>query len=362
MFGDDLIFEDFPRWSSNLKQSIEANKRFETFSATLGTNHWHKYFWGVPLSGDDYFVTPFESPDNGPLAGLVRYRNWYDFDSEPIPGANFENIPEVLRLRQQWIWLAPSVNKSCGRHIPHLCRGVKECDGLLSKNWLRFSPVDWNYGNDPCGNGYLLNDDVIVDDLRLVAIEISPKSGLNNNDVRKLWIALGKPYLEYSKDCHGWTILGLVNQKLPTINCDGVKIFTGGDFVELSGLGAEGKLIDITKEVSSLHAYRFPSTTQKKTIFNPRPNTPREIARLKDMLQFISADCSYDTYMRVVWGILSTGWPEAEQLALDWSLTAHHRFEQKTFDDLVRCYDPDRSGSTTMGTIYHLARAGGWHG
>jgi hypothetical protein len=361
MFGDDLIFDDFPRWCSNLKQSIEVHKRFDTFSAILDLNHWHKYFWDIAESGEDFSVTPFESPDNGPLAGLVRYRNWYQFDSEPLPGADYKNIPDVLRNRKEWIWLSPSQDKSAGRHIPYLCRGVQDGEGLLQKNWLRFTYIGWE-SSDVCGYGFVLKDDVIADDLRLVAIEISPKSRLNNNDVRKLWIALGKPYMEYSQDCHGWTILGLVNQQLPTINCDGVKIFTGGDFVELSGLGAEGKLIDITKEVLSLHAYRFPSATHKKTIFNPRPNTPKEIARLKDMLQFISADCIYDTYMRVVWGILSTGWPEAEQLALDWSLTANHRFEQKTFDALVRCYDPYRSGSTTMGTIYHLARAGGWHG
>ena len=362
MNANDLMFDDFHRWFSNLKESTEAKKKFDAMTALEGNGYLNKYFWDIPISGDDLHISTFASADNGPLAGVARLSNWFDVVNEPVLGSNFENIPEILRQREQWIWLAPSVNKAAGRHIPHLCRGVKEGDGLLPKNWMRFSPIDWNCGNDPCGNGYVLNDDVIDDDLRLVAIEISPKSGLNNNDVRNLWIALGKPYLEYSKDCHGWTILGLVNQKLPTINCDGVKIFTGGDFVELSGLGAEGKLIDITKEVSSLHAYRFPSATHKKTISNPRPNTPREIARLKDMLNFISADCSYDTYMRVVWGILSTGWPEAEQMALDWSLTAKHRFEHKTFNDLVRCYDPNRTGSTTMGTIYHLAREGGWHG
>lgn len=358
----DFMFDDFHRWFSNLKESTEAKKRFDVMSSSLGVSQWHNYVWDIPISGDDLHISKFASSDNGPLAGVARFRNWFDVVNEPIPGSNFENIPEILRQREQWIWLAPSDNKAVGRHIPHLCRGVKDGDGLLPHNWMRFSSIDWNSKNDPCGNGYVLNDELIVDDLRLVALEISTKSGWNSNDVRRFWIALGKPYLEYSKDCHGWTILGLVNQQLPTINCDGVKIFTGGDFVELSGLGAEGKLIDITREVLSFHAYRFPSTTHKKTIFNPRPNTPREIARLKSMLIFISADCDYDTYMRVVWGILSTGWPEAEKIALGWSLTANHRFEQKTFDNLVRSFDANRSSSTTMGTVYHLARQGGWRG
>lgn len=362
MFDNDLFFTDCSRFTNNLKQSFRAKQNFDPVTTLMPSNEWNKYFWDIPVSGNDYWVTSFASSDNGPLTGLVRFRNWYQFDNEPLPGASFDHIPEVLRKRQQWIWLTPSSNKSAGEHVPYLCRGVEVSKGLLPENWMPFSAVSWESGNDLCGNGYVLNDEVIADDLRLVAIEISPKSGLNNNDVRKLWIALGKPYLEYSKDCHGWTILGLVNQQLTSINREGVKIFTGGDFVELSGLGAVGNLVDITKEVLSLHAYRFSSTTHNKATHNPRPNTPREIARLKDMLNFISADCSYDTYMRVIWGILSTGWPEAEQIALDWSLNAKHRFEQKTFDGLVRCYDPVRSGSTTVGTLYHLARAGGWRG
>ncbi len=361
MFSDDLILDDFPRWLSNLKQSIEANKRFETFLATLGANHWRRYFWDIAESGEDFLATPFESSDKGPLAGVVRYRNWYQFDTEPIPGASFDNIPEVLRNHQQWIWLSPSQEKNANRHKPYLCRGVKEGEGLLPKNMMRFSPIDWCYANDPCGNGYVLNDTVIVDDLRLVAIEISPKSGLNNYDVKKLWIALGKPYLEYSKDCHGWTILGFVNQKLQTINCDGVKIFTGGDFVELSGLGAEGQLKDITREVLSFHAYRFPKE-KSFGVCNKSPFTPAAKARLEDMLNHISADCNRSIYMRVIWGILSTGWPTAKQIALNWSLTAPHRFEQEAFDNLVNSYDPLRNDSITLGTIYHLAKNGGWRG
>ena len=135
---------------------------------------------------------------------------------------------------------------------------MKESDGLSKSNWMRFIDIGWSYRNNPCGNAYVINDEEIIEGLRLVAIEISPQSGLKNDDVKQLWMTLGKPYLEYSKDCHGWTILGLVNQQLPTINCSGVKIFTGGDFVELSGLGAEGNLVDITKRILSSHAYRFP--------------------------------------------------------------------------------------------------------
>lgn len=343
----------------NLNRLLNIKKKFDVFLASQTSNDSYHHIWDIPISSDNFLLTPYTSPENGPLAGLVRYLNWLKLE-EPVLGTCNDNIPETLTKRDQWIWLSPSENKGSGRHIPHLCRGVKEAEGLLPKNWMRFSPPCSGF-TDVLGNGYVLNDDAIVDNLRLVAIEISHHSGLKNNDLRDLWITLGKPYIEYSKDCHGWTILGLVNQQLPTINCEGIKIFTGGDFVELSGLGAEGELIDITEEVLSFHAYRFPASQNNKTNHNPTPMTPREVARLQQMLSFISADCSYDTYIRVVWGIMSTGWSSAEQIALDWSLTARHKFDQKVFDDLVRSYDISRANTTTMGTIYHLARKGGWN-
>ena len=350
----------FPSRRENLNRILNIKEEFDVFVASQTSNGSYHYIWDIPISGDDFWLMSCTSPKNGPLSGLARYLNWFQFE-EPVLGTCHEKIPEILRQREQWIWLSPSENKDSGRHIPHLCRGVKEAEGLLPENWMRFSPPSWGL-SDVCGNGYVLNDDVIVDDLRLVAIEISPKSGLNNNDVRKLWIALGKPYLEYSKDCHGWTILGLANQQFPRINCEGIKIFTGADFVELTGLGAEGELIDITEEVLSLQAYRSQDSQNNKTNHNQTPMTQREVARLQQMLSFISADCSYDTYIRVVWGILSTGWSDAQKIALDWSLTAQHRFEQKMFDDLVSSYDISRTNTTTMGTIYHLARKGGWNG
>lgn len=361
MCENKVLPSDYQRQTENLKLSLNAKNNFDKLIAALGSNHPFHYIWDIPLSSDDFWITPFLSPDNRLLTGLVRYRNCLDLNSEPTPGAAFNKIPEILRNRKQWIWLESIKNKN-DRLTPYLCRGVKESEGLLPKNWMAFHPADWTSGNGFCGNGYVLNDDLIVDNLRLVAIEIGPQSGLNNHDIKNLWITLGKPYLEYSKDCHGWTILGLINRQLTTINRSGVKIFTAGDFVELSGLGAEGKLVDISEEISALHALRFPETQINKKVNRRIPKTPRELAKLNEMLSFISADCNYDVYMRVVWGIMSTGWPDAAQIALDWSMTAKHRFDQNTFDNLIKSYDPDRSNTTTMGSIFYLAKLGGWHG
>ena len=91
-----------------------------------------------------------------------------------------------------------------------------------------------------------------------------------------------------------------------------------------------------------------------------QPETPRAVATLKDLLNYIDADCDYETYRNVIWAICSTGWRCAEQVALDWSLTAEHRFEQSTFEALINSYDPDHPEAVTYGTLVYLARQGGY--
>jgi hypothetical protein len=89
------------------------------------------------------------------------------------------------------------------------------------------------------------------------------------------------------------------------------------------------------------------------------PETPRQEAMLRHQLTFIDADCDYETYRNVIWGIASTGWDCAYQIALDWSLTAEYRFEEHMLDALFYSYDPDRDDRITLGTIYHYAKQGG---
>ena len=89
------------------------------------------------------------------------------------------------------------------------------------------------------------------------------------------------------------------------------------------------------------------------------PETPRQIALLRQKLAFVDADRDYETYRNVIWGIASTGWECAYQIALDWSLTAEYRFEEHTLDALFFSYDPNRDDRITVGTLYHYARAGG---
>jgi hypothetical protein len=97
----------------------------------------------------------------------------------------------------------------------------------------------------------------------------------------------------------------------------------------------------------------------------PAPLTPREIAILKDQLNYIDSSCDRETWRNVVWAILSTGLPDAEKIALDWSKKSPEKFIEDDFYTLVNSYIEGRSGldgSITRGTIYYYARAGGWNG
>lgn len=106
------------------------------------------------------------------------------------------------------------------------------------------------------------------------------------------------------------------------------------------------------------------TTPQKsaKSYISSKHETPREKARVQEMLNHISADCDYETYRDVVWSLLSTGWTCAEQLAENWCRTAPHRFDDASFTNLVNSYDPNKTNPITLGTLNFLAKKGGWNG
>lgn len=96
------------------------------------------------------------------------------------------------------------------------------------------------------------------------------------------------------------------------------------------------------------------------TLFKGVDDTPRQRARVAEMLRYVSADCSYELYRDLVWAILSLGWDDGEALAEQWCQTAPDRFEDIDFWNVVNSHDPSRT--PTIGTIHHHAKAGGWNG
>lgn len=99
-----------------------------------------------------------------------------------------------------------------------------------------------------------------------------------------------------------------------------------------------------------------------QTIINQRQESPRELANLRRLLSYISADCPYEVWRNVVWAILSTGWLSAEDIAKKWSESALHRYDEDAFWLVTNSYIPNHSSQITFGTLYHYARLGGFNG
>ena len=126
------------------------------------------------------------------------------------------------------------------------------------------------------------------------------------------------------------------------------------------------ELLDLWQELIAADQTKS-QTTQKSQVMwtSLAPLTPREIAILKDQLNYIDPNCDRETWRNVVWAVLSTGSQDALDIALEWSEKAPEKFDENAFYTLANSYIEGRTGldgSITRGTIYHHARAGGWNG
>ena len=345
----------------NLQDTKVFEEYFDTAIQSASTDSTSSYFRDEFLPGSSCWINVVTTPPHSLLGGVARCVDCWAQTNEGHPVARHSNnIPSTLLSLEQWVWLSPREQNSRRQKKPiYLCRGVKLHEALSRKNWLRHTPFFEVLSTEVAGTGFVLAETPILNGMYLVAIEISTQSGFTYPMVNDLWAALGQPYLECSVECAGWTILGLVRQQLPTREADGVKIFTAGDYVELCGLNAMGKLKDITDEVLALNAYR---SLRAKPFYVGWRETPRNRARLISMLGSVCADCDYATYRNIVWAILGSGWADAEGIARRWCMTAPHQFEEHSFKTICRTFDPHIKKRPTMGTIIHYARQGGWNG
>ena len=126
------------------------------------------------------------------------------------------------------------------------------------------------------------------------------------------------------------------------------------------------ELLDLWRELIDADQTKSQATKKSKAAWvAPTPMTPREVAILKDQLNYIDPNCDRETWRNVVWAVLSTGSQDALDMALEWSEKAPFKFDIDEFYTLTDSYIEGRTGlngSITRGTIYHHARAGGWNG
>jgi hypothetical protein len=89
--------------------------------------------------------------------------------------------------------------------------------------------------------------------------------------------------------------------------------------------------------------------------------SPRQVARVKELLSYIEADCDYFRWRDIVWAVLSTSWQSAPELVRQWSMSAPERYDEGSFAVLLNSYNPDIEGGLSLGTVYHHARLGGFN-
>ena len=90
----------FPSRRENLNRLLNFKEKFDVFVASQISNDSYLHIWDIPISGDDFWLMSCTSPKNGPLSGLARYLNWFQFE-EPVLGTCNEKIPEMLRQRER---------------------------------------------------------------------------------------------------------------------------------------------------------------------------------------------------------------------------------------------------------------------
>ena len=122
------------------------------------------------------------------------------------------------------------------------------------------------------------------------------------------------------------------------------------------------KLLSFALSLTNTRTPKKQATESAPKSFD-QSETPRRRAVLIDLLRYIPADCDYVTWRDVVWGVLSTGWPSAYDLARNWSESGDWNPEQ--FHDLVTKFDPSMcgiDGPVSKGTVYYHARLRGYRG
>lgn len=285
------------------------------------------------------------------------------------------NIPDVLKKVDRWVMWKAGPRKPTGKFdkVPVNNQGRK-VNGLTSENWLTFEDAHAGYCAGKCdGVGYVLNGEPVMhgdEPLYPVALDFD-NCEASESEYRKLWLKLGKPYVEVSPSGKGLRMFALSRVVLKGGNDGhGHEMYFSGRFVTVTGNSGQGKICEATAQLLELHDGWFPSKTLppkqresdstlgRKLAYPDLPESAEAIARVKDMLSHVSASCDRATWRNIVWAVLSTGWTCAVDIVRTWSMTAPEKYEEDAFEKLVRGYKPEEG--ITLGTLYHHARAAGW--
>jgi hypothetical protein len=300
----------------------------------------------------------------------------------PTNTVNVGAVPELLRSIPRWILWKAGEAKPNGKFAKF------PTDPLTGKAHDAFDRNIWRSFDDACklastgrfsGVGYVLDGEPLSHSedgtpLYLIELDIDAKSALMTGggaEAKRVWLKLGKPYVEISPSGSGLRIFTLSRTKLRSGNLAGNELYSENRFLTVTGAGGKGTLKDCTEPLIELHHEWFPSSAKDDTPFRPNilqhllehpapPETPQNIARAKSMLAHISADCDRDTWRDIIWSLESTGWQCREDLERDWSLTAPMRFTEEGLQSVRRSFNPSAPNGVKFGTLVFHAEKAGW--
>jgi len=285
------------------------------------------------------------------------------------------NIPDVLKEVDRWVMWKAGPRKPTGKFdkVPVNNQG-RMMNGLAAENWLRFQDANAGYIAGKCdGIGFVLDGTPVVyggEQLYPVALDFDNCASAEL-ELKKLWLKLGKPYVEVSPSGNGLRMFALSRVLLKGGNDgNGHEMYFDRRFVTTTGNSAKGNICEATIQLVELHDGWFPtkslppkqrslsSTLGRNLAYPDTPESVEAITRVKDMLGHIPASCDHEKWRSLVWAVLSTGWTCAVDIAREWSMTVPAKYDETAFSNLVRDYDSEEG--ITLGTLYHHARLAGW--
>jgi hypothetical protein len=116
--------------------------------------------------------------------------------------------------------------------------------------------------------------------------------------------------------------------------------------------------LPFSENLAAANVLNFPDLMEDTRILAGYTSCKETSSSLKEMFSFLSADSEYDRWRVLIWSALSTGLPDAEDIARDWSKTAPDRYSEAALGLVVKSYDPSKN--ITIGTLIHHAKKAGW--
>jgi primase-polymerase (primpol)-like protein len=268
--------------------------------------------------------------------------------STVLPLPDYQKLPKLLQQYPAWtLWRYQDKGRAKQAKVPLSPKTFRNCNPFVKPNQLSLQAALDLASPRGLGVGVVLTGEPIeIDGKKQHLIGLDFDNCENKmNDLKALWRWLDKPYMEVSPSGNGLRMFALCLELLPGGNSgEGRELYSAGRFLTVTGDPGLGTITDQTDKLAALHDKWFPKKTA--SVINVADHSFPEI----------SADCPYEQYRNICWGIFSTGWDCAYDIAKDWSMTAPHRYEEKTLDLLYRTFDFNRARRPSVGTIFYCAK------